>query len=205
MSRLVGREEQLVALESALHGAASGEGTVILVNGEAGIGKTRLITQLKHRMETGGWAIAEMACYEQDAQVPYSGIFDLLNRLSKRGLSTLDAQVPSGLDAIFASDDQQTIHSPSADPHQERERIIAAVLRELVALAGEKRCLLLVEDLHWSDGNTLLLLLSLARQAREQRLHLVMTLRAEDATDDVRGFLADLDRNGSRPSFASPV
>ena len=192
--RLVGREEQLVALESALHGAASGEGTVILVNGEAGIGKTRLITELKHRMEAGGWATAEMACYEQDAQVPYSGIFDLLNRLSKRGLSALDAQVPSGLDAIFASDDQQTIHSPSADPHQERERIIAAVLRELVALAGEKRCLLLVEDLHWSDGNTLLLLLSLARQAREQRLHLVMTLRAEDATDDVRGFLADLDR-----------
>src|SRR5579864_6029287 len=68
---LVGREEELSALEDALLTAARGEGRVVVLSGDAGLGKTRLATELRRRAESLGAAVLWGGCSEADLALPY--------------------------------------------------------------------------------------------------------------------------------------
>jgi len=78
---LVGRARQLASLDRALDGARRGTGQTVVVAGEAGVGKSRLIAELKRRAADAGARILQGACFEPDRSLPYAPLLDLLGAL----------------------------------------------------------------------------------------------------------------------------
>jgi len=74
----VGRAPHVAALEACLERAAAGTGQVLLISGEAGIGKSRLVTEALARAQAAGYLVLQGACYETDRALPYAAFIDLL-------------------------------------------------------------------------------------------------------------------------------
>src|SRR5262245_48342354 len=75
---LVGREAQLALLSEQLTQASSGQSRIALIAGEAGIGKSRLVAEIKARARQRGGQIVQGHCFEQDRALPYAPLIDLL-------------------------------------------------------------------------------------------------------------------------------
>ena len=80
LTRFVGRETELVALQQALARAAAGHGQVVALVGEAGVGKSRLVYELVHSHRTQGWLVLESASVSYGKATPYFPVIDLLKR-----------------------------------------------------------------------------------------------------------------------------
>src|SRR5712664_1701116 len=79
--RLIGREEQLDALWRVAAGVATGAGQTVLVAGEAGIGKSRLVREFAGRLGRDGWVVQQGNCFERDRLLPYAPFLDELHAL----------------------------------------------------------------------------------------------------------------------------
>src|SRR5687768_16360929 len=75
---LVGRAPQLVSLDRQLAQAGAGQGQVALIGGEAGVGKSRLVAEVKGRAIGQGFAVLQVRCFEPDRALPYAPLCDLL-------------------------------------------------------------------------------------------------------------------------------
>lgn len=191
----VGRSDELATL-GALVPRAVGEGRrIALVGGEPGSGKSRLVREFSHQVAAEGVLVLYGAC---DAVVPtpYRPFSEALDQLVRR----MDAEVlradlgsAGGELARLLPDLPERVAGLSApivaDPDTERHRLHTAVT-DLLAGAGRRQPLLLViEDGHWADSPSLLLLRHLARSSNEARVLLLATFR--DAEADVPTELAE--------------
>ena len=153
---LVARETELAALESALTAAAEGQGGAVLLAGDAGVGKSRLLAELTSRAERGGVTVLTGRCLDvEGAGLPYLPFVEALGRLPVSSASRLD-------DAM------------------EQLRLFEAVHTELAEIAAAGCVLLALEDLHWADAATRDLLLFLVSRLGQQRLLVVATYRVDD-------------------------
>ncbi|MEM7583662.1 MAG: protein kinase [Acidobacteriota bacterium] len=166
----VGREEPLEQLTSAWSGCLDGNGKLLLVTGEAGIGKTRLLEEFGHRLErfgehhllygsdspglrSGAGALAQ-------ALVAHLGDVDLETRLAE--ISSCDGR----LLARFVAYLQDMPSPPDADPLP--QETIQAIFRQVLrALAAERPVAWMVDDLHFASAETRALLASMAQIARD--------------------------------------
>ena len=80
LTRFVGRETELVAVQQALARAEAGHGQVVALVGEAGVGKSRLVYELLHSHRTQGWLVLESASVSYGKATPYFPVIDLLKR-----------------------------------------------------------------------------------------------------------------------------
>jgi DNA-binding CsgD family transcriptional regulator len=163
-SRLVGRVAEAGTLDRLHADAAAGSGAVVLITGEAGIGKTTLVEEFVARVSaTGTTVLTGRADPEEGAPA----FWPWLRLLGSVPPGTLPGLTPSLLET--ASDDG----SAAA-----RFRIMHAAVRALLAAAGRRGVLILVlEDLHWADPASLRLLAMLAREAGPAPLLVVATAR----------------------------
>jgi predicted ATPase len=195
-SPFVGRSAELAALRVLAPREAGERGRLALLGGEAGSGKSRLVRELAHEVAGVGVLVLYGAC-DAVVHTPYRPFAEALDQLVRgtdpdvlradlggaggelaRLLPDLDARV-SGLPAPVA-----------ADPDTERHRLHTAVT-DLLAGAGRRQPLLLVlEDCHWADTPTLVLLRHLARASSEARVLVLATFRDTEA--DIPGALADV-------------
>jgi DNA-binding CsgD family transcriptional regulator len=195
-SPFVGRSAELAALRVLVPREAGERGRLALLGGEAGSGKSRLARELAHEVAGEGVLVLYGAC-DAVVHTPYRPFAEALDQLVRgtdpdvlradlggaggelaRLLPDLDARV-SGLPAPV-----------SADPDTERHRLHTAVT-DLLAGAGRRQPLLLVlEDCHWADTPTLVLLRHLARASSEARVLVLATFRDTEA--DIPGALADV-------------
>ncbi len=195
-SPFVGRSAELAALRVLVPREAGERGRLALLGGEAGSGKSRLVRELAHKVAGVGVLVLYGAC-DAVVHTPYRPFAEALDQLVRgtdpdvlradlggaggelaRLLPDLDARV-SGLLAPVA-----------ADPDTERHRLHTAVT-DLLAGAGRRQPLLLVlEDCHWADTSTLVLLRHLARASSEARVLVLATFRDTEA--DIPGALADV-------------
>jgi DNA-binding CsgD family transcriptional regulator/tetratricopeptide (TPR) repeat protein len=194
-SPFVGRSAELAALRVLIPREAGERGRLALLGGEAGSGKSRLVRELAHEVAGVGVLVLYGACdaVVQTAYRPFAEALDQLARGTDpdvlradlggaggelaRLLPDLDARV-SGLPAPVA-----------ADPDTERHRLHTAVT-DFLASAGRRQPLLLVlEDGHWADIPTLVLLRHLARASSEARVLVLITFRDTEA--DIPAELAD--------------
>ena len=153
---LVGRRTELAALESALSGAADGRAGAVLLAGDAGVGKSRLLAELTTRARADGVTVLTGRCLDVErAGLPYLPFVEALGRLPESGASRLD-------DAM------------------EQLRLFEAVHTELTERAANSVVLLALEDLHWADAATRDLLLFLVSRLNRQRLLVVATYRVDD-------------------------
>src|SRR5207253_8438034 len=82
LTRFVGRQQELLALQQALERAGAGHGQVAALVGEAGVGKSRLVYEFVHSHHTPGWSVLESAAVSYGRATPYFPVIDLLTRYS---------------------------------------------------------------------------------------------------------------------------
>src|SRR5689334_4179423 len=182
---------------------AAGEGRrIVLVGGEPGSGKSRLVRELAAREAADDALVLYGAC-DAVVRTPYGPFVEMLDHLVRSvdpdelraALGATGGELIRLLPDLAARVDG--LAAPvAADPDTERHRLHASVA-ELLAAIGQRRPLLLVlEDAHWADAPTLMLLRYLARTAGGARLMLVATFRAGDADvgRELAEALADLRR-----------
>ena len=191
----VGRTRELATLR-ALVPRLHGEGRrIALVGGEAGSGKSRLVREFAREAAADGVLVLYGAC-DAVVRTPYRPFVEALEQLvrgSDAAALREDLGPAGGELARLLPELPATVAGLSdpvaADPDTERHRLHSAV-GDLLAGAGRRRALLLVlEDGHWADTSTLLLLRHLARSATDARLLVLATFR--DTEVDVPAELAD--------------
>ncbi|MGH2761548.1 MAG: ATP-binding protein, partial [Thermoleophilaceae bacterium] len=183
----VGRVQELDTLRTLMP-LAEGEGRrVALVGGEPGSGKSRLMREVAHEVAARGAQVLYGSC-EADLRTPYKPFLETLDQLVRRSepallrsaLGSTGAELKRLLPGIEMR--SGALGTPiEADPDTERHRLHTAVTDLLVAAGRQDPLLLILEDLHWADGATLLLLRHLARSAAEARMLVLVTFRDSDA------------------------
>jgi DNA-binding CsgD family transcriptional regulator len=188
----VGRVEELGVLEVAMVRAASSEPAVVLLGGEAGVGKTRLVAELVARCAGDATRVLWGGCVPvADGALPYAPIVEVVRAL----LAEL------GVEPV------RRLVGPS---WPELARLLPALgephATGLVGRLGELTPLvLIVEDLHWADRSTRDLLAFLARNLRRERVLLVLTYRSDETGRARLGsYLAELDRAGPAQRLELP-
>ena len=194
---LVGRDQELAALGHLLKQTSSGQGQMLLLSGEAGIGKSRLIAELKTSATAQGFRVLEGKCFPTDLTYPYAPLRDLL-RSCFASLSSAEIVAAGGPFAHTLSPLLPELASlpplPPLDPEQEQRRLFAALADFFMRQTGQRPLLLIVEDVHWSDDSSLEFLHTLARQMTGRPLLLLCTYRSDEVNPRLSRWLAQLDR-----------
>jgi DNA-binding CsgD family transcriptional regulator/tetratricopeptide (TPR) repeat protein len=203
----VGREPELAALWARLALAGQGHGGVALVAGEPGVGKTRLVMELADRARAEGWLVLVGRAYDSDGLPPYVPWAEALRDYVRAcpGVE-LRAQLGHGAAevALIAREVRARLPDlpahPPLSPEHERYRLFESVSEFLLNVArsrtGGTGVLLVLDDLHWADRPTLLLLGHLARRLAEAPLLVAGTYRTVelDRTHPLSAVLAELSR-----------
>jgi class 3 adenylate cyclase/tetratricopeptide (TPR) repeat protein len=195
LTPLVGRDEEVELLHRRWEQVTTGMGQVVLLSGEAGIGKSRLVQVLKEHLTPAPHTRIEWrgsSSHQQSALYP---VIDQLQRLLRgqpdpspaaqlQALATaLTTAGVEGAEAVPLLAALVSLPLPAASasltwtPHQQRQHTLATLLAWLHAEAQRQPVLLIVEDLHWVDPSTLELLSLLIDQCASWRFCLVLTAR----------------------------
>jgi DNA-binding CsgD family transcriptional regulator len=198
----VGRARELATLRALMPDAESDGGRVALIAGESGSGKSRLVRELAQDVASDGVLVLYGAC-DAVVRTPYEPFVTALEQLVRDSdPDVLRAELGTGggeLTRLLPDLAQRVGELPApvrGDPDSERHRLHTAVTDLLVSVTRRQPMLLPIEDLHWADGPTLLLLRHLARSGGNARLLLVATLRdtKADMADELSEALVDLRR-----------
>jgi class 3 adenylate cyclase/tetratricopeptide (TPR) repeat protein len=196
LTRFVGRQQELAALQQALERAGARHGQVVAVVGEAGVGKSRLVYEFVHSHSTPGWLVLESASVSYGKATPYFPVIDLLKRYCHVDehddtrtirakvtgqVLTLDPPLQDAVPTLLSLLDTLPEDSPflQLDPPQRRQRTLDALKRVLLRESQEQPLLLVFEDLHWIDSETQAFLNSLVESLPSARLLLLVNYRPE--------------------------
>jgi class 3 adenylate cyclase/tetratricopeptide (TPR) repeat protein len=188
--RFVGREDALAALE--------GESGAVVIAGDAGVGKSRLVAELERRARADGKLVLVGECLElTDGELAYAPIVAALRPVLRPGdvLDPLSAAERGELARLWPELGPAGGSGVDADGSGQA-RVFALLLGLLMRLGSERPVVFIVEDLHWADRSTRDFLAFLVRSARGGRLLLIVTLRAEELHREhpARAFVAELTR-----------
>lgn len=197
--KIIGRTPEFTALGSLVEQAKAGQGHVALIAGEAGIGKSRLVSEVRASASLEGFLVLQGACFPADITYPYAPLLDLLRSLvAFHPNASLTADVQTLAQNIFpllpelVSD--QAIPLPRLEPEQEKHRLFAVLATFFLRLSTQSPLLLIIEDIHWSDDTSLDFLHYLARRSVSQPLLLLVTYRHDEMQPALSNWLAQLDR-----------
>jgi DNA-binding CsgD family transcriptional regulator len=175
---LAGRATELGELVAAMDRAIDGTPSVVLIGGEAGIGKSRLVAELAARADDATRVMWGQCAALDDAVIPLLPVAEALSEAGDADARDVLATGPATA---------QLVGAPAARMH-------AAVLDRLGVASTAAPVLLVLEDIHWADRSTLDLLAFLARRLRTEQILIVATYRDDevDRRDGLRRFLADI-------------
>lgn len=180
----VGREEELALLRARLDQACAGAGGIVLLAGEPGIGKTRTAEELAADARLRGASVLWGRCYEGEGAPAFWPWVQLIRAYARdRELAALRAELGRG-----AADVAQLVPElrdrlpdlpapPPLAPAQARFRLFDSVTAFLIAAAQRRPLVLVLDDLHWADRPSLLLLEFLAGELRAARVLVLGTYR----------------------------
>ena len=174
---LVGRMAELDRMRKLLGDAEAGQPVVLLVSGDAGVGKTRLISELATEAAERGYTILSGRCAELADTVPYLPLADALRGADSGPLADAVASRP-----VLARllPDREIVWQPGDLPGVAQQQLFGAVLGMLAELAASSPVLFVLEDLHWADRSTRDLVTFLSRVLRGERIAVVLSYRTDD-------------------------
>ncbi|WP_028937671.1 helix-turn-helix transcriptional regulator [Pseudonocardia spinosispora] len=190
---LVGRRRELDVLVAALEHGALGRAGGVLLSGDAGVGKSRLIVELARRASTDGWRVLTGRCLDTaEAALPYLPFAEAVGPLSED--ADLLAAHPTLARLLPGTVDRGEVRLDRPDVGQ--LQLFDAVLSALTTLATRGPVLLIVEDLHWADRSSRDLLTFLLARLGGQRLVVLASYRADELNrrHPLRQVLAELVR-----------
>ncbi|MGH7390164.1 MAG: AAA family ATPase [Candidatus Rokuibacteriota bacterium] len=194
---LVGREQEIGLLLERWELVKDGIGQVVVLTGEPGIGKSRLVQVVKGRLAAESHTALESRGSPYSQSSALHSAIELLQRLlelraedgPRERLARLEAaldrhglpaaEVLPLLASLLSLPDDARHPPPAHAPQARKQRTLEAVLRLILAAAAERSVLLIVEDLHWIDPSSLELLALLVEQAPTARLLVLLTARPE--------------------------
>ncbi len=173
----VGRREEMEQLKAALEGALSGRGSLVMLVGEPGIGKTRLAEEFGVYASLRGVQVLTGHCYEGEVALPYRPFTESFRQYA-RGRPDIDLRRELGDGAPevakLVSEVRQRFpdlpESPPLEAEAERVRLFDSVATFLRNASNATPIVLVLDDLHWADKPSLLLMRHLARTIPDQRL-----------------------------------
>ena len=204
-TRFIGRASELRRLEDAYDAVAAGASRTVVVGGEAGIGKTRLVTTFAAEASAGGAHVLTGACFEYGAgALPYHPFVSALRTLTRSvdpgrlpallgpGRSELARLLPE-LGSIAGTKGA----SVGPDDVHAQSRLFELVLGVIERMAHDEPVLVIVEDIQWADTSTRDLLLFLVRTLRTGKVLFIITARSEELRPrhPILPFLAELERD----------
>ncbi len=173
----VGRREEMEQLKESLEGALSGKGSLAMLVGEPGIGKTRLAEEFGVYAGLRGAQVLTGHCYEGESSLPYRPFIEAFRQYTRsRPDEELRTQLGPGAPEIatLVSEIRQRFpdieEAPKLDPDAERLRLFESVTEFLHNASQAQPLVLHLDDLHWSDKPSLLLLQHLAQRTARDRL-----------------------------------
>ncbi len=196
LTPFVGRDAELAQLLQCWHGAVDGQRQTLLLHGEAGIGKSRLLREFRQVLAAQGFRTLECRCAAEHSASAFQPLIDLLRRRLQlqpgdppavqlarlRALQVTTAadggQALALLGALLSV--PESVLPPLADkgsPDRRRRMTLDLLSRVAITLADEAPVCLILEDVQWIDPSTRELLQRLIKGAPEQRLMLLLTLR----------------------------
>lgn len=154
----VGRARQMRSLGAKLSEVMNGRGSIVMVSGEAGIGKTRMLEEFCESAIVAGATVLKGACYDGEWQAPYGAFAEAIaghaRGLEKTELASLLGK-RAGIVARIAPVLHDLVDDLPAPPEiageDERFRLFDAVAQFLIAIANRGSLVLILDDLHWSD------------------------------------------------------
>ena len=196
LTRFLGREDELRSLERLLEKAAEGQGQVVGLAGEAGVGKTRLVWEFTRSTRTQAWLLMQAPAVAYSKSTPYAPITSML--INYFGVESTDdapkirAKVTAKILELdpamhwaiapilslgnIVSDDPEYA---ALEPPERRRRIFGAVTRIVLRESERQPVLLVVENTHWVDSETAALVDLLVDEIRNARVLLLVTYRSE--------------------------
>jgi eukaryotic-like serine/threonine-protein kinase len=205
----VGRETERRTIRAAIDRALSGHGSLVMLGGGPGMGKTRLAMEVAEYASRVGFRYCVGHCYERDQPFPYLPFVEIIESNLARAASLEDfrsrlganapelAQIAPSLRRVF-SDIPQPLDLP---PAQQRRYLFQSVAEALARAAQARPYLYILDDLHWADESSLALLNYLANRIAQLPVVIIGTYRegySEDNPALVRT-LEELIRLGVRP------
>jgi DNA-binding NarL/FixJ family response regulator len=199
--QLIGRDSARETLRLLAARAAAGTGSVALLTGDAGIGKSRLLHHFASECQTSGWAITAAAFYQEDRTTPFTALPDLLAslaRLTGRITEPLDPAEQAVLAPYLRKHGSAAVTSASKHPAKRNpqltRRLLVTTVVDLLTSAAPSPLLVQVEDLHWADEGSLEILLRLSRRVPQLPILVVATMRTGETTPEVDQMLGELTR-----------
>jgi class 3 adenylate cyclase/predicted ATPase len=194
LTPLVGREEEIELLGRRWSRAKSGEGQVVLLAGEAGIGKSRLTVTVSERLAAERHTRLRYFCSPQHTDSPFHPIIGQIERVAglarddtpQAKLDKIDvmlAQSPTSIEDAALIAEMLSVPNdgryPALDltPAQRRQRTMEALIAQMEALTRRNPLLMIFEDAHWADPTSLEVLDRLAHAVRTLRVLLIVTFR----------------------------
>jgi class 3 adenylate cyclase/ribosomal protein L40E len=197
LTNFVGREQEVALLVDRWQRANQGEGQIVLLAGEAGIGKSRIVETFLQMISGISQPILRYQCspYHVDSALypittelehaahvvsddaPSVRLEKIESLLKQEGLN-LDETLPV-LAALLSIAPSDRYPPPDVDPQRRKERTLSALVDRITNLAAKNSVLMIIEDLHWADPTTLEFLSRLILRLEELRTLLVMTHRPE--------------------------
>lgn len=198
LTPLVGRRNEIAALLALWQDARQGVPRTVLLRGEAGIGKSRLVRTLKDALREPACVVRELRCFQEHGQSPFQPLaalfagtlgfvpddtpaakFDKLAEHVETHYPKAERDALPLLAKLLALPLREPYRESLSAPQQQRERTLAILLERLYALAAQQPLLLVVEDLHWADPSTLEILQRLVARERPAPILAVFTARPE--------------------------
>ncbi|MGZ4805020.1 MAG: helix-turn-helix transcriptional regulator [Ilumatobacteraceae bacterium] len=174
----MGRSLELELLGAAIAQARDGSTTLVAIEGEAGVGKTTLVSAALERAQAVGFRALLGRCDELESDRPFGVLLDALNVTERRG--AYDATRREVLDLLDRAPDVGSPIVMAATPDL-RNRIIDGLCSLVELEALQQPVVLVVEDLHWADPSAIIALRSIAKRVEGYRLLLIATSRPQVA------------------------
>jgi len=204
---ILGRATELAALHVIVREVEEGQSRIVLLSGEAGIGKSRLVAEIEAEAGSKGFLALQGNCFQRDLTSPYAPLLDLLRLyIANQPPEVREAELQPFAQELLPVLADLVTPAPSvlltSGPEQEKRRLFVALTTILTKQAAGHPLLLVIEDIHWCDESSLEFLHYFMRHSISFPWLILLTYRSDEVHPTLTNWLAQQDRERRAQEFS---